>query len=406
MDKHFWHIVWGVFFGVVVATGILIGQALVIAFGVMGLLAGGISWAWNKLSLEQLSYERELNLDRVFKGEEVSLKVALVNRKVVPLTWVRVEDDIPVALKVVEGDIDANLNENQQSLNHSTSISWYERVSWDYRLLCTQRGIYELGPVRIESGDPFGFLRSVRWEGVKGRVLVYPRVVPLEELGIPSVRPLGEVRGGMKVFHDPSRPSGLRDYQLGDPLKIVDWKATARAQSMQVRTFEPSSSTTIILVVAVDTTTPHWAAYEPEVLERVITASASMAAYAAEHEYSIGLLSNDMPIEAGRPLNIAPGRGPDQLSLILGALAIVRAYALAPMSTQLAEHARRFPLGSTIVVSTAYVPPEFVAALRELKDRGHKIVVLYAGEDHCPEIAEGVLVYELREKLDALEEAA
>ena len=232
---------------------------------------------------------------------------------------------------------------------------------------------------------------------------MYPRVVPLEELGIPAARPLGDVRGGVRIIQDLSRPSGLRDYQQGDPLKIVDWKATAKTQSLQVRTFEPSTSVNIILVVAVDTAEPYWAAYQPEVLERVITAAASAAAYAAEREYTMGLFSNDMPVMAERPMVVPPSRGRDQLGVILGALATTRAFALGPMASRLAQHSRRFPMGATLVVATAFVPPEFVDTLNDLKRRAYKIVVLYVGEGPCPEMAEGVLVHEVRDNLVRLE---
>ena len=404
MPKQAKHRVYLLFFIGLVALGMVLGQAVVIAFGVMGLVAGGAAWVWNRLSLEEVSYDRELSLRKIFVGEELSLTVALTNRKVVPLTWIHVDDDIPASFEVIEGDVRSNIKPGTESLSHSTSMAWYEKVSWNYRMRPTRRGFYRFGPTRMESGDPFGFLGSRSRTAGKDDVLVYPRVVPLEELGLPSIRPLGEVRGGIRLFNDPSRPSGLRAYEQGDPLKTVDWKATAKAQDLQVRTYEPSSSTNVILAVAVDTATPFWAAYEPVVLERVVTVAASVAAYASERKYNVGLLSNDLPIQGGRPLNVAPARGPEQLSLVLGALAIVRPYAIGPMYDQLADQSRRFPIGSTIVVCTAYLPPEFSATLQDLKGQGHKIVVLYAGEAARPNLGEGVLAYDLLDHLKSMEE--
>ena len=403
MRGRFWQKAWTGFFVVLLLAGVIAGQAVVIAFGVMGLLASAISWAWNRLSLEEVYYERTLDMRRVFVGEEVSMTVALINKKPLPLAWINVDDEIAEGLRVVGGDVKTNLFPRGRSLRHSTSMAWYERVTWRYRVRCPQRGLYRMGPARIESGDPFGFLNTGKQAVKQDEVLVYPRILPLEELGIPSVRPLGEVKGGLKIFHDPSRPSGLREYQTGDPLKIVDWKATARVQRLQVRTFEPSSSTTVILVVAVDTTTPHWAVYSPVELERVVTVMASVAGYASERQYSIGLFSNDMPIRAHRPLSVPPGRGPEQLGAVLSALALIRAYALVPMSTQLAEHARRFPIGATLVVGTAYLPPVFVTALQDLRRYGYRVVVLYVGQEPCPDLGQGVLVYQLREYLDRME---
>jgi uncharacterized protein (DUF58 family) len=282
-------------------------------------------------------------------------------------------------------------------------MAWYERIRWTYKMRCTRRGLYRIGPVQIESGDPFGFLRRRRTDQDQVQLMVYPKVYPLEQLGIPAARPLGEVRTGIQIFQDPSRPAGLREYRVGDPLKTVDWKATAKRQRLQVRTFEPSSDVTVVLVVAVDLTEPFWSGYAPEVLERVITAAASVASYASEQQYALGLFSNDMPIIDNSPMAVPPSRGREQLAAILGALAVTRAFAVAPMFDLLAEHARRFPFGATIVVATGFIPSAFVETLRYVKSRGFRVIVLYVGDEDCPALAEGIIVYELRDYLVGLE---
>jgi hypothetical protein len=62
-------------------------------------------------------------------------------------------------------------------------------------------------------------------------------------------------------------------------------------------------------------------------------------------------------------------------------------------------------MGATLAVTTAFLPPEFVDTLGDLKDHGHKIVVFYVGEEPCPEMTEGILLYKLRDHLISLEEA-
>ena len=404
LTRHPWQTLWAAFFLVLIVVGAVSGQGLVIAFGAMGLVTGVVTLAWNRLALEKLSYERHFPQAFAFKGEEVRMTLMLSNKKPLPLTWVHLQDQIPDELEVVSGDAPSKTLRDVQTVQHRAAMKWYERLRWEYRLRCTRRGLYTIGPALIQSGDPFGFLRTLRSEQHLDSLVVYPPVVPLEEIGIPAARPLGEIRGGLRIFQDPTRPAGLRDYRRGDPLKIVDWKATARAQRLQVRTFEPSTSTTVALVVAVDTREPFWESYAPEVLERVIVVAASVASYAADKQYTLGLFANDMPVPASRPMTVPPGRGREQLGLVLGALATIRQFALGPMYELLGRHSRQFPLGATLAVSTAFLPPEFVDTLGELKDRGHKIVVFYLGEEPCPEMTEGILLYELRDHMIRLEE--
>jgi uncharacterized protein (DUF58 family) len=188
-------------------------------------------------------------------------------------------------------------------------------------------------------------------------------------------------------------------------LKTVDWKATARVQRLQVRTYEPSITTTVVLVVAVDTREPYWDRYERQDLERVLTVAASMASYAVGREYATGLFTNDMPVQIRNPLTVPPARGREQLRLVLGALATVRPYAIQPMATTLAEHSHHFPMGATVVVVTAFMPAIFVSALSELRGRGHKVTVLHVGAEACPDLGESIMVHELRDHLVEMEEA-
>ena len=66
----------------------------------MGVLAYAVSWLWNKLSLEDVHYEREVSQRRVFIGEETTLTVSLVNRKPVPLGRLDIEDETPDEIEI------------------------------------------------------------------------------------------------------------------------------------------------------------------------------------------------------------------------------------------------------------------------------------------------------------------
>lgn len=406
MFNQLWHDLWITVFVILIFIGIFAGQGLVIGFGVMGLLVAGVAWFWNRVSLEDLSYERQLSQQRVFIGEEFTIQITLTNKKPLPLGKVSVEDDFPESIEVADADMVLSPYPETNTMRHATSMAWYDRVRWEYTAKCSRRGYFRLGPVRIESGDLFGFFNSEATLRDRGYVLVYPKVYSLEELGIPSARPLGDTKGGIRIFEDYSRPMGIRDYQRGDPLKIVDWKATARMDSLQVRTYEPSSSITVTLVVAVDTAARYWEGYSSINLERVITAAASFASYAHERQYSLGLFSNGTPILADRPMRIPPNRLPEQLTIILEALATLRPLAMGPMVTLLAENSRRFPLGSTIVIVTAFLPEEFAEVIRSLKTHGYQVVVVYVGDGDCPQLAEGVIVHELTEYFDRMELAS
>ena len=406
MFNAFWHDVWIALFVLLIVVGVFGGQGLIVGLGVMGLAVAGISWLWNKLSLEEVSYKREVSESRLFIGEETTLSVTVTNRKPVPLSRLQIEDEIPDPIKFTDADVGTNSRQNSSILRHTTSLAWYERMKWEYRIKSDQRGLYRLGPAWLESGDIFGFFSSRKPVPDDAYILVYPKVVPLPELGMPAMRPLGETRGGIDIFQDLSRPQGIRDYQVGDPMKTIDWKVSAKMQQLQVRTFEPSSAFTVILVVVVETTEQSWEGYVPSNLESVIVAAASVAAYAAEREYNLGLFSNGTPILADRPMKIPPTRSPEQLTIILEALATIRPMAVGPMAPQLAQHARQFPVGTTLVIVAALISDDMVEAIVNLQRQGYKLVMVHVGNRECPELPDGVLVHRLSDYLEGLEVAS
>ena len=400
-----WHDLWIGLFVILIVVGVFSGHGILIGFAAMGLLVAGVSWLWDRMALEDVTYERTLSQNRVFMGEEVTLTVAVTNGKPVPLARLSVQDTIPLEVEVLDAETSGSSSPNSQTLRHLTSVAWYERIRWEYKVKSAHRGLHMLGPAQVESGDLFGFFSSEKSFSERDYLLVYPTVVPLAELGFPASRPLGDTGGGNRMFEDASRPFGLREYRLGDPMKTVDWKATARMQQLQVRTFEPSTSFTVVLVVDVDTTAHYWEGYSAANLERITVAGASVASYAAEQGYNLGLFSNGTPMLADRPMKIAPSQSPDQLTIILEALATIRPMAMGQMWAQLAQNSREFPLGATLVLVTAFFQPEMAEVVRTLKSRGYRLVVVHVGDGECPQMPEGVVVHELRAYFEGIEYA-
>ena len=403
MFDRFWHDIWILMFAALILIGIFAGQGIIVGLGAMGLIVAGASWLWNRLSLEEVRYERQIAQSRVFMGEETTLAISVVNRKPIPIGRVDIEDEFPEEIEIEDAETVESPNPKTMVLRHHTSMSWYERIHWKYTIRCGARGFYRLGPVKMESGDLFGFFESRKIETSGDYLMVYPRVVSLPEMGMPAARPLGETRGGISIFQDPSRPSGLREYAVGDPMKIVDWKATARLQRLQARTFEPSSSFTVMIIALVETAERSWEGYSPTNLERVITAAASVASYAAERQYSVGLFSNGTPILSDRPMKLPAASSPEQLTIILEALATIRPMPIGPMAPQLAQNLRQFPIGATLVIVAAILSDEMVDTTADLRRQGYRMVVIFVGDSDPPPMPEGVALHDLRAFFEDLE---
>jgi uncharacterized protein (DUF58 family) len=268
----------------------------------------------------------------------------------------------------------------------------YERVSREVELQCPARGLYEIGPAHLRAGDAFGLYSGERAETRRTRIIVYPRTVDLPDLALPSRRPFGERRGGLRVFEDPSRVAGVRDYSPGDALRRIDWNATARLGKLQSRTYEPTSSQHLYVALNTQTLTPAWAGYIAELLERSIAVAASIARDAYDTRYAVGLLANSSFPDADHAIRIAPGRRPEQFIRVLEALAVVTPFVLCSLASMLDREEHRLSAGTTIAVVTATMPDDLAATVLRLSRRGHQLVVLTTSGETWPNLLADVPV--------------
>ena len=222
---------WLILAVICVAIGLASRQESMTLLGVLLLIVSLVARVWNHFVLHRVSYQRTLTPRRAFIGETVDLTLTVENRKLLPVAWLRVQDEWPADLRLVEDDdLRTTPIPERNLLTNVFSLRWYERVRRHYTILCEQRGYYRLGTARATSGDILGMQRREYAYSNLDWLLVYPRVLPIEELGLPPKNPFGEVRARQQIFEDPSRTIGVRDHQPEDGFRRIHWKATARTQ--------------------------------------------------------------------------------------------------------------------------------------------------------------------------------
>jgi uncharacterized protein (DUF58 family) len=388
--------IWVILTIATVIAGLAMQNAAIVALGALVGVACYIAMLWARFSLRRLTYERILPEDHAFPGETIAIDLRASNRKPLPLPWIDIRERFPTAMIPETGDeFGVAGRVDLLQTDWRTSIAGDQRVTRRFDLYCPDRGVYEIGPTRLRSGDLFGLFSEERVEDRLTRVVVYPRTVELEDLGLPAQRPFGERKTGLRIFEDTSRVAGVRDYRPGDSMRRIDWNATARLGRLQSRVYDPSSSQHLLLCVNTQTTIPSWSGSVPDVLERVITVAASIARDAYEKRYSVGLLANGTFPEADRSIRIAPGRTPEQFIRILEALAIITPFVLEPLAAALDREEHRLVLGTTIAVATGVMTDELASTLLRLRRRGHTVVVITtSGQTWDAQLGDAISVHD------------
>ncbi|MFH1486493.1 MAG: DUF58 domain-containing protein [Chloroflexota bacterium] len=376
-----------------ILASIVFHQVPLLLASLLLMLTAAVSHLWGRYCLKKLEYERDISPQRAFFGEEVDLRLRLVNRKLLPLAWLEVEDEFPQAVTLLKGELYRSYKPTRMLLNNILSLRWYERVTRRYPLRCDSRGYHAFGPVTIRSGDIFGF-SSVEISIPRiDYLLVYPKIVPIAKLGIPSKHPFGDIRARQHIFEDVARTIGVRPYSPGDSPRRIHWKATARTQELQVKLFEPATTIDLLLFLNVSTYEPAWQGTIPQLLELAVTAAASVANHAIEEGYQVGLYANNNLPGSDQPVRIRSARSPDQLTHILEALAKISHFAPTSMERLMQKESRGLPWSATVVLITAVASEALLSVLLRLKRDGHKTALILIG-DNMPKLRlDGIDVY-------------
>ena len=226
-----------------------------------------------------------------------------------------------------------------------------------YRLPTRKRGIVTVGPLLVERRDPLGLARAAVARGGTSTFVVHPRVLPLAGLLAGRSRSLEGITAqraprGTVTFH------ALREYVVGDDLRHVHWRSTARTGTLMVKEhIDTSRPETVLLLDS------RPSSYDPDgmAFEEAVDVVASLAVACATVGFPVRIVTTDgLRFGGGRP---ARDPGP-----LLDRLACVHTREAGDVATACATLTRE-RAGDTAVVVTGLAQPADLRAVGALRRR-------------------------------------
>jgi uncharacterized protein (DUF58 family) len=299
-----------------------------------------------------LTFERTLSRRVVPWGGELEITLSVTNAKLLPLPWLCVRDDWPRSLRPLGFTLQPRRYLATQQLVQTVSLRWFERLRRRYRVRCEERGLHRFGPVELESGDPLGITGQSCALEMPEQLAVLPRVLAVPDFELVRGRPLVDETVRHSLIHDPTALRGMRAYVPGDPLRAINWRATARWGTLHTNEFDPATLAAARVLLNVGVAGSDWRAVEPALLELLCVVAASLAAACAEGGYGVGLASNASLAGGSRTAEVEAA--PGVLSEVLEALACVQpAAACAFVDVLEAELADERDAADCVVVTAA-----------------------------------------------------
>ena len=203
----------------------------------------------------------------------------------------------------------------------------------DYPVPTERRGVVAVGPLRVTRGDPLGLLRLSRTYGASTTVWVHPRIHLLRAVPAGMARSLdGRID---KVPHGTITFDSLREYVVGDELRRVHWRSSAKVGELMVREQLDTSEPTIVVVL------DDRAAAHPDMRDG--TADSFESACEAAASIIVAAVREDLPVSLHLVSGLTQGPFLDVLTeATLGAGDL----------TQKIRHLRATRLGDTLVFLT------------------------------------------------------
>lgn len=241
-----------------------------------------------------------------------------------------------------------------------------------YRLPTGTRGVYDLGPLTLELSDPFGLARRYVVAAPVASLTVFPRVDPIEA---PSL-----IRGD-DAFASADHPTALassgedfyalREYEVGDDLRRVHWKSSAKLDQLMIRQDEVPWQGRAVVVLDLNAAT-----HTADSLEVAVSAAASIVTACWRRRSMVRLVSTD-------GVDSRAGSGAAHLDAMLEHLAGAGADGTIPLGGALAPLRREGNGAALAVITTDLVPQDDLDALARTAGRFGSItlVLVETGDD-------------------------
>jgi uncharacterized protein (DUF58 family) len=314
---------------------------------------------WIQRGLKGMRLTRSFT-GRAFTGDDVLVRVTLHNTGRLPVPWVQTHESLPVELIAPPFHREV------------FSLAAGEQRYFEYELHCRRRGVYPLGPLRAQAGDLLGLEPAQQVELAPEPMVVYPQVVAMARLGVPTHSPLVALPAGMPLFEDPARVTGVRDYQRGDSPRRIHWTATASAGRLLVKQYQPAIAreTMLCLDMALE---GYGLRRRYEASELAVVVAASLANHIIVRErLPVGLTTEaaDGQSERATQFFLPARRERGHLMSVLEALARVQLAQAQPLAERLRHVRARLAWGTTLIAITGAAGDDLFDSLATLRHAG------------------------------------
>ena len=319
---------------------------------------------WAQIALFRITINRKVPDKGYFIGETIPICLEVKNIGRLPALWIYIEDRLPLGLSGKE-------------IKEVFSLGGMKKQVLSFSVRACERGLYHFSPLKIMSGDILGLFHYRKECISQEEVIVFPRYkkIVFTDIGFMGLNAL--TKANMSFVTDPLVVIGSRDYQKGDPLKHIDWKATARTQSLKTRQIEYRKS--LACAILLNGNLNDYISQDD--FEKAIEIAASLSKWLLDRNDEVALYSNgrnklyledrSLPV-----LGTSINDDKNQFIRILNSLALLHVGHSYPLYKLLDRIQSELSLGTALIFITPAVDNELWRRIVIEKKKGREIWVV------------------------------
>jgi uncharacterized protein (DUF58 family) len=291
------------------------------------------------------------------------LQQDLINKKILPLPWVLAGFSLSGNL-VFEGE-----EKQAQGLQHQNALfstTMYQSIKRKKKFVCSKRGYYRLRDVTLTCNNLLHTRRFSKNMEFFTELTVFPRILEnYEDLDMIYKSLDSSLLSNSLINPDPFEFKGIREYHPTDPLRSINFKASAISRQLMVNIHAPTSSKKLEIILNAEyyKTYPNF-----ELYEQGIRLAATVASRYINNDVKVSFFTNGVDFYLGRQVSVDGGSSSSHLHSILQALAridvIFKAISMAPYLENLQDD------GTVYLIISSYHGEDFLNALEDMKNRG------------------------------------
>ncbi|MGP7819591.1 DUF58 domain-containing protein [Niallia sp. 01092] len=188
-------------------------------------------------SVKEWEVVRRIEKHEYNAKETLKVEIELNRKSYLPIFYLLVEDSLSQSL-------------TEERTGKKLLLPAFKRqINYEYEIKELPRGEHIFYHTKVKIGDPLGLMEKEAAVPNVEKIIVYPTYEEMIYKPFENQFDQGMTASKERVQRDTTMAVGIREYQPGDRFSWINWKASAKRNSMMTKEFEQRQSHDIMVVM-------------------------------------------------------------------------------------------------------------------------------------------------------------